>query len=131
MPVNMDGADDDTNHSLLSALRENSSLQELSLESTANNLQALSRFLSATNSLQVLRLESSAKYCICPDLDAQALGKAISQCHTIKEIELKNISSSLMVSILQYGLINHPSVLKLSLRCSERQDLTAAVAVAL
>jgi hypothetical protein len=106
---------------LLSALQENSSLLELTLDSnwwsyhgSAFSFEALSRYLIATTSLQVLRL-SAIQGSICSDLDAHTVARAMQQCHTIKEIYLTQHSSPLMISILQVGLTDHPTLQKLSL----------------
>jgi hypothetical protein len=117
---------------LFSALQENTySPRELELQATDFSYPALSQYVSVSTSLQVLRLTGGAENCNCSDRDAQTVSKAINQCHKLKEIDLNKPSQSLMVSILQDGIKNHPTLQKLSMRQVRSQNFTAAVAVAL
>jgi hypothetical protein len=118
-------------HRLLSALLENKFvlLQDLTLSPSAFCCRSLSQYLSATHSLQVLRLTGVGN-CNCSDLNTQTIGKAINQCQTLKEIDLGRLSQSWLNSIFQFGLTNHPSVQKLSLRDIKSPDWTATVATA-
>jgi hypothetical protein len=115
---------------LLLALLENKPvlLQELTLWPTAFSCRSLSRFLSVTTSLQVLRL-TGIDNCNCSNLDKESVGRAILQCQTLKEIQLGRFSEIWLISIFHYGLTNHPSVQKLHLWDYQTPDWTPAVAV--
>jgi hypothetical protein len=115
---------------LLLALQDNTCLRELTLLSPHFSSQSLSQYLSTTHSLQVLRLANIDDY-TGSNRDATVISKAIHQCHTIKRITFFNLSDSWMVSILQCGLKNHPTLELLSLQGMEPDDFTSAVAVAL
>jgi hypothetical protein len=116
---------------LLSAIRENNStlLQKLTLSPTSFSCQTLSRYLSGTNSLQVLDL-NGVEYPECSDLDIQTVGRAINQCHRLKEIDLGHLSQTWLISVFQHGLTNHPSVQKFSLSRIKSPDCTAAAGAA-
>jgi hypothetical protein len=115
---------------LFLAIQGNSSIQELEVNSTLSSYDALSRYLSTSKALQVLRFKDTENI-VDSDLQAQTVGRAIQQCQTLKEIDLQQVPESWLVSILQDGLKNHPSVQRLSLRFLTSQDLTAPVALAL
>jgi hypothetical protein len=81
-------------------------------------------------SLQILEL-SGTEYPIGAELDIQNFGTAIQQCHSLKVIDLGELADALMVSILQYGICNHPSIQQLKFCSLHAQYLTEDVVAAL
>jgi hypothetical protein len=117
---------------LLSALRENSSVQELTLEPAGFCCQTLIQYLNTPNiSLQKLALVNGHSF-RGSELDAQNIGRAIRQCRTLQEVDLgPNLCGTLIVSILQYGICNHPSLQRLKLELMVHDSWTADVVAAM
>jgi Ran GTPase-activating protein (RanGAP) involved in mRNA processing and transport len=116
---------------LLAALQKNVTLRRLVLPNTTCSCQALSQYLSKPHrSLQVLEL-SGDKYTFRSELDVQNVGKALQQCHMLKAIALgEELPEALMVSILQHGVRNHPSLQGLRLWEFDESYWTEAVVMA-